>query len=877
LSRIELVGLGLWTGPGLASAALAAGWAGGAGTLRVLEFQPRLLRLCLAAATVALWVHLLGAPAAGTWTAVGGTAGGMGLVVALTHRSAHARPRAAVVGMGLGLVGAASGITSLVGVRAAVGSVIALGLVTAAARTPCRAEAPVGSTTGRPALAPSLLLWGQMGLCGALLLGVYGAGVRSLSYAGADLGVALLLGCGLVWTLAGSGAPGAGRLLAGALGMGGVALVCTYGFTFYPDLMVSGSAIAQASVYRIEVAHLFPFWCMACLLGAVARLTWWGGWGLAATAVGAAFYGALGGKSAGAAALAVALGAGVVFAVVTRHRFRAANRAVSIGSAALVGGMCAWTVLADPALGWRGLRETLSTVSGVRHAPWSMRVQEVRRLPDGTEVTLQAGEEVACFANGELVSLGTSGRALTTASDRLLVAVAMAYAPPVPRVALVAPVDAEVLAGVRLATDGREPAIISPGSGAGPFDVILCARSVFSSRQNPYRVLSVEGLRELAGRLDQGGVLGTWLPAGWAGPETVISAVATMCDVFPDCDVFAARGEAVVVASCGARMDYGALRRMFGRPGVGQWLRAAGLWGPEDVLLAFTADGRGAALTAVRARPFRLGRRRRPPALARDLSAPARVDGMAALLQHRAAGFPAVLARTRFANVVEEAIASRGLAVAYGDLTRRMLRALGGGGVLQAQQMKEFVSGPFCRRELLAPGHPQGPVQAAAALTALGMDGVAAGLLTEALQGGQDGFALRMAMVEAMAAEHPTEAITHCRRALTIEPASMPAHRRLAALLLAAGEPREAVATLERLLRIAPDSVPDLLMLANLRARWGPMADVRELATRVLDLEPHNAEAQLLLELSSGGNVVDAPPEGASLQGSGASREVESR
>ena len=99
--------------------------------------------------------------------------------------------------------------------------------------------------------------------------------------------------------------------------------------------------------------------------------------------------------------------------------------------------------------------------------------------------------------------------------------------------------------------------------------------------------------------------------------------------------------------------------------------------------------------------------------------------------------------------------------------------------------------------------------------------------------------------------ERTGEALGHYRAALVHEPDSQAAQDRVAVLLRSMGQNREAAQIMEAILKRNPDSVPTLLALARLYA--GPLDRPErgaELALRVLDLQPDNAEARELLAFS---------------------------
>ncbi|MFO8006886.1 MAG: tetratricopeptide repeat protein, partial [Candidatus Brocadiia bacterium] len=613
--------------------------------------------------------------------------------------------------------------------------------------------------------------------------------------------------------------------------------------------------------------RIFPFWVLATLAGAAAApVLGTGALGAMAAAAGAAAVGLFSLSYVGAPAAAAGL---CLLAVLLACRSGDGKTGAAGRLAAVLTAAAASVVLllVSPHAGWRPLREQLGRGRALSEdEAASLRLERAELAGRGAVVSFGSTDaEVACI-DGDLIHLRRTRQEASGAALRLLTVLPAAYAREARTVGLVAPALEETRRGAALLWGRKAVHTVRwPwGGGHSESDIIIAGPGALSGAQNPIRILSVEALRGLRRRLAPGGALALYLPAGWLPPATLQRALCTFAEVFPQFDLHLAREEAILIGHVARELDYGALRTAFAGQDARRWLREGGLWEPMEALLAFVASGEELRGFLDGAEPFSQRAPARPSALGRDLSASPVPVSLAALAQHRLAGPRRIGERLRTQDRTERAVALRGFASVYEATTRSTLEAIGRTGAQNRERLVEFLRGPLARLDLLAPGQAELPVRLAAAMTALGMRERAVDSLKQAASAGQDSYAVRMRLVEALAdAQEMEQALEHCRRALELRPDSVEALRRMAALLLATGRPDPAGEALERVIRQAPDSVTDILMLAKLRTRAGELEAAADLARRALQIEPGNPDAQFLLEVLSGETGPETPSGGA--------------
>jgi tetratricopeptide (TPR) repeat protein len=303
--------------------------------------------------------------------------------------------------------------------------------------------------------------------------------------------------------------------------------------------------------------------------------------------------------------------------------------------------------------------------------------------------------------------------------------------------------------------------------------------------------------------------------------------------------------DAAFVATSASGFRFGSIVAM--QPRVAD----AGFWDPTDLLAGYVGDARELAPLAQAAAPYALSHPMRPALLARNLTDRTSPVALAALLQHRLAGPDSLLSRLLFESDNQRAIALRGFADIYGEHTRRILQGFALRNPRQQQELLAFFDGPLARLDLFAPKEDGRPAGIASALLAFGLRDRAVEVLTKAIQGGNDTFALRFRLgVTLEGMNRGGEALRQYQQALALQPDSVPAMGRMAALLLAMGRQAEAADVLRKMIGKQPTNVSALLMLAGLYA--GPLKrprDAADFAVRVLDIEPDNTAAQDILAL----------------------------
>ena len=863
LHRFEFLGVGVRAAAGLAAATLAAGAAVGVGvaclTGRARRLTPAVLAAVLwpafAAAPFGVHVHaevglgLLGA-AASAWVLAN---------VCRARRLDAWALAGALVGFGAG----SAGIVGAVGVFPAVtvAAVAAAAAAFAARSRTMPAPGPEESDPQPPALAPLLraVAWGAVA---AGLVRAYVPAARSCGYAAADLGVAFVLG-GLLWTgLRGQGVRmrAAGACAAGLLLV--LALLNGYSFFLYPALILSEPAALQTPASLLVPGAYFPFWAMACVLGAMAtaarRAAGPHGTAapLGAAAFGAALAGLLAGHGAAAVLVSVVLAAVafVVAAAEAARAARAATRVFLVCGGLLAVGAVVWAWRADPQCGLLGIRHVmaLETAGGQDGEPEPVSLDAFEYTLDAAGLTARArrGTAVAELFNAYLVGAGAEGS--IEASLALAVALPFAYGEPGGATGVVAPVLPSTWRCARALTrpEHLRPVDLRRGGGGRDFDRIVCGPGPISGPGSPLSVLSREALLAVRARLRPGGVFGLWLPVGTLEPDALRDALATVRDVFPTFHVYLAGLDAVVVAGEDLSLSYTQLRSL--QP----HLTGAGLYEPMDLICGYAGDSGDIARLLDGARVDSMARPRRMPAFAPRAAGRVWPVSLALLAQHRLAGPGRLLERLRFESTVQRALALHGFDGVYGEQTWHLLRALGTlSGDEGAAALARFVAGPLVCRSLFDDGTRGPVVQAAAVFMALGLPKAAAATVARALESSPDDPVLHVELAGILEEMQQAEkAILHYEAALRVEPSSTVALQRMTANMLALGRHRQAAETLERFLEQQPDNVRAMLLLGQLYV--GPLGRrerAAELAQRVLELEPGDAAAQELLLLSGAG------------------------
>ncbi len=712
--------------------------------------------------------------------------------------------------------------------------------------------------------SPDFVLAAAVGAAGLALLRSYVPVARSPAYAAAALGVPFFVGA-LVSSAAWPGPPRrAAAVVTGALAVVGVCLLNALSFFGYPDLIVSFSGAAQTSSYELTAGRIFPFWVLALVLGVASGYPWRPQSGRALQ-VG---FGGLGAVVAGwvarwyaapyAVAILLAVAAGVVAFAADRRAGRRGSLVGRLGLLAAGAAALVCLLAIDPHAGWLGLRRSFGKVTGATG-------EDAERRPVGKPVdirfrgleltaTLRHGSTDAEFVDGHLVRVEQQGEYRRTPSVGLAAALGLAAA-----------------RGKRFGTPGplrlatMAPFYILPVTGLdyrrnSQSDLIFCGPKLLSPFTYP-RLLTVEGLSLLGEDQPDDAVLCLWLPVGTVKVGTLRRLLATVEAAWPRYHLFLEGRDGVVLAGEDLKLDYSRLHAMFQDPEVEGLLTEMGFWHPGDLLAAYVGDHSELKELIGDASPYRRDPPSRPTPTARDLSTPTRVASVAAVAQYRAKGPAGLIERVEFSSPAQKAVALRGFQAIYEQKTRALFRELGGGGPGSQARLVEFLRGPHARLDLLAPRREGKAAQMAAALEGFGLTKAARELLEESFQSGEDNFAWRMQMVELLAqAGQPKEAIRHCRRALELRADSLKARRRLAALLMAAGRLKESAGVLEQIVEQNPRSVLDLSMLAELYARAGRFERAAELARRVLRIEPGNASARMLLQLSGEGTREPVAP-----------------
>ena len=832
LARLELGSVVPLCVPGLAIGAVAAGLALGAflfGRIRSREA----VRWGATAAAVLLWLFWLAVPMGATQADLPLAVAGVALLVC----SGAWRRRAFVAG-GLicGAVVIAVGLPGVLGlgplVAAGLAAVIGSGLAD-------RSRVSEYPAAGRWTPAPRLLLAAALGAAGAMLLRNYLPVTRSLPYAGAELTAAFALG----WLLRPGvlrgpfSSPAAG--LVAACGIAFVAAFSGGSFWLFPDLVWTGSGAMQLPAEMLSAGRAFPVWLLAFGLGVVSgpALDEPFVGALPAVAAGAVASGLLGASYAAPLLLSLGLCLGCSGVVALWQARGGGRRVLRWGGAALLAGLLVWVAAGDMWAGYPELRRRLGRVS--------VRVERAESHGRGRTVVLYNAQDRWEFLNGALVSASDEA-----AGDlRLLVALALSYGEAPETVGVQGPALAETARGAGLLAEGAR---VAPVSGDARFDAIIAGPGPLCGAGNPMRFRFLEALQGLRARLSRDGVLAMWIPVGAGGLTGLRRHLATFQEVFPRFHLYVRGGGAVLVAGGGRRLNYGRLARLFRGPGAG-WLESGGYWEPIEVLSDFVAEGEQVSGLIRDAAPYRWSWPGRPPGLARDLARAPDIVSAAALLQYRAVGPGRLPGRIEFAGDRERLISLRGFAAFYRGRSRDRLRRLGQGYPTQRGALVEFVESPFARRDLLVGEQKAGPTAAARALRVFGLHDDAIEVLERRVQGRGDSFEARKELVEALAdAQRPAEALPHCRRAVEMRPDSAEMSRRLAALLLATNQHREAAETLEGMIARGIHGNLDVLMLARLRLQAKGYADAARLAQRVLDNDPDNTQARLLLQMAMG-------------------------
>ncbi len=832
LARLELGSVAPLCVPGLAIGAVAAGLALGALLFGRIRSRAAVRWAAAAAAVVLLWLFWLAVPMGATQADLPLAVAGIAL---LACSGAWRRTAFVAGGLICGAVVCALGLPGVLGLGPLVASGLAAVIGSGLADRSGVSEYPAA---GRWIPAPRLLLAAALGAAGAMLLRNYLPVTRSLPYAWVELSAAFAVGWLLrPGVLRGPFSSPASGLVA-ACGIAFVAAFSGGSFWLFPDLVWSGSGAMQLPAEMLSAGRAFPVWLLAFGLGVVSgpALDEPFVGALPAFAAGAVASGLLGASYTAPLLLSLGLCLGYSGVVALWQSRGGGRRVLRWGGAALLAGLLAWAAAGDMWAGYPGLKRRVQASASVEGAASHGR---------GQTVVLSDAQGRWEFLNGALVSAsGEQGQDL-----RLLVALALAYGDAPGAIGLAAPALPEMARGVELLAG--EARITSPAGGAR-FDAIIAGPGPLCGAGNPMRFRFLEALQGLRARLSRDGVLAMWIPVGAGGLTGLRRHLATFQEVFPRFDLYVRDGGAVLVAGGDRRLVYGRLLPLFGGPGAG-WLESGGYWEPIEVLSDFVAEGEQLSGLIRDAAPYRWSRPGRPPGLARDLARAPDIVSAAALLQYRTVGPGGLPGRIEFSGDRERLIALRGFAAFYRGRSQDRLRRLGQGYPAQRGALVEFVEGPFARRDLLVGEQTAGPTAAARALRVFGLHDEAIEVLERGVQGTGDSFAARKELVEALAdAQRPAEALPHCRRAVEMRPDSAEMSRRLAALLLATNQRRKAAETLEGMIARGIHGNLDVLMLARLRLQAKDYADAARLAQRVLDNDPDNTQARLLLQMAMG-------------------------
>lgn len=849
---------------GLGLATALAGAALGVAGIQFVRRRPANVGWFVAAGAAGLWCSWAAAPP-GDWR-------GMLLIAftgfALLGSLAGARGLDATgftMGLAAGFIGCSAGIFGIAGLLPAMG--VGLPLAVIGGLLP-RAPAPEGAEASLDVLREGkhwtavwpgcrILLAAAAGAATVNLVRAYLPAVRSVAYSTSDLAIAFCLGVGLFQTAFRGRSRAATLLSVGAFGCVLISLVCGYSFFLYPDLVMSESAALQTPASLLVPERVFPLWALAFVLGLASGPAWvaseraaWFVLPLTAAGSGAAWAGLLAGSYRAAYVLPVALAVLAIAPAALVRRTKGQGIALSAGALVLTAVAAAWSLTANVHSDWAGLRATLATYlaqhAGTGAEPRQFAPTDVRLNGSGLVAALSSPWGRAEFVGGNLVDACPSG-GLPAIGTKLPTILGLALCPSPGRMALVGPTThAAVLEAERLAGGAQVRVIGVWGAPEeGNFDAIICDSQALSAAANPLAVLSVESLGRLKARLNNGGVLSIWFPAGWADVDAVESALASLREAFPAFYVFLNGQDAVLVATSASSFRFSSIAAL--QPRVAD----AGFWDPTDLLSGYVGDAGELAALAHGAAPYRLSQPVRPPSLARNLTGRTSPVALAALLQHRLAGPESLLSLLAFESDNQRAVALRGFADIYGEHTRAIVQNFGLTTPQQQQELLAFFEGPLARLDLFAPKEEGRVAGIASALSAFGLRNKAMEVLKKAIEAGNDTFALRLRLALIMeGANRGVEALRQYQQALVLQPDSALAMGRMAALLLAMGRQREAADELGKMIEKQPTNVKAILMLATLYA--GPLKrpkDAADLAVRVLDMEPGNAAAQDILAL----------------------------
>jgi tetratricopeptide (TPR) repeat protein len=804
-----------------------------------------------------LWA-IAGPVTGGGGTALAAAVVGFGVLAWLTAAfPGEAGDQAAFcLGGAAGFAACSAGLPGLIGLVPV--AIIAAAAAAGAALLGRDERAELGDA--RTAAPPALLLGGAAGAAAFALLRGYMPAVRCAAYAASDLAVAFLCG----WLVSASVL----RRRAGdtmlPVSLAAVTVLCSVaGFSFflYPDALVSEPAVRQASCYLLGAGRVFPLWLWAFALGAFvgpALADAEGATGIApillmSAGAGAAAAGLLGSSPRGPYVLAAAL---AVLGLVTVCRSEPARRTaggrflckplLAVGLAGLL-----WCILADPHGGWAGLRRS---ASGALSRWGGAAGASVTVLDGGARVLLEASHVQAEFWDGDMVQVRRNGSPTGAPAAELAVALAVAHSGDPVRIGIVRPALADTVRLVQLLAAPAQVAMLDLWGGAGSerLDAIICDAGPMSLAACPLSVLSQEGLARVRGRLAAEGVFALWLPAVWVDVETMRGILASVSSAFPHFALFLTGDEAVLVAGETVRWEFAPLQRLFDQGEGVECLAKAGFWEPIDLLLEFAASSDELGYAWAGVRPYALRHPCRPPAVARDLEARTRPASLALLAQHRLAGPGRAANLLEFAGRSQGAVALRGFDELYGQRTGELLRGAGRSSALGKKELIAFLQGPLVRAELFAPGETDKVMRLAAVLGSFRLDEEAMGVLEASVEAGRDSFEVQSRLAGLLESlQRPGEALSHYQRALAYQPDSMPTLRRIAGLQLMLGQHADAAETLRKVLEHEPGNTSTLLMLGNLyAAKLGRFRDAAALAARVLELDPHSAEAQQLLVLS---------------------------
>jgi len=877
------------TGAFVVAVLLAAWWAGAelAGLLRTPSARTR-TRVAGALVLVGVASAMGCGPLACTPTRVLVASGVLALLISLLISCSHCAGRPLVGGAAVGFAALSAGLAAAVGVLwLSFGAAIVLA---ACALWPSHATEGPKSGAGAPADAPEgasdasklahgsspdpisvreeapavLLLCAMGGLLCVAMLRTYSPVTGWHALAVSDLCVAACIGA-----LIARGFVRGEGVVARVLVLAGVAALLESSLFMYPDLILSESAALQSARTLLEGARAFPVWAFAALLGACwTRAGARGGarWMLAAAA-GAAVALVIPPSFSHVWHYAAALALGALALVSEGARVRAEEgarlRAIHVVALVVVTAALGWSVLGAPALKWRVLRQRFawyradvpgrlnpaSLPEGAARPDLNPAIEELTFHPWGLSARLSAGGEWARLECGNVVA---SSRALDSRSVRLCVALAVAGADRVERIALIDPALDVTSAGVHALAPGAQlvripaAALINAPDDLAPLDAVICGPGPLTRARCPLAIVNVETLAHLRFSLREGGVLVLWLPTRTLSAEQLRRTITTALAAFPRARLFIAGDELVLLCGGGERLAYTRLLRLFDDPAALTYLTAGGLWDARQVLAMFTAEfARDAS-----AQPFSLRRPTRAPVLARDLSSDSRAGTLASVAQHRL--LPASRAADAFAfgGEMQRAVALASFHRLYAAQTESVLRGVGEAGRTRTAELIAALSGPCVDLERFAPEPQNKRVKCAVALHRFGLYAESLQLLQGRAWTGADAFHANYWIGRDL---HAMGRLQHAlgayEAALRERPEDADLLVRIARVRFNLNQPDEAMKLLERALAADENNVEALVFLSYLHGRAGNRAKAAALAGRALKIDPSDETARDLYSL----------------------------